>query len=154
MHSRFARARAALAFGMIGVFTNAHAQSTNPTNELAEIVVTAEKRAQPIDKVGMTISAFSGPTLQAQGINNVADLAEIVPGLTYAHSNTGLPVYTLRGVGFYETSLAAYPAVSVYVDQVPLPFPLLTSHTTLDIERTRRAVFRKSPRPAPFSSNP
>jgi iron complex outermembrane recepter protein len=135
MHSRFARALAALAFGMFGAFTNAQAQSTNPSSELAEIVVTAEKRSQPIDKVGMTISAFSGPTLQAQGIDNVADLAEIVPGLTYAHSNTGLPVYTLRGVGFYETSLAAYPAVSVYVDQVPLPFPLLTSHTTLDIER-------------------
>jgi iron complex outermembrane recepter protein len=75
MHSRFARALAALAFGMFGAFTNAQAQSTNPSSELAEIVVTAEKRSQPIDKVGMTISAFSGSTLQAQGIDNVADLA-------------------------------------------------------------------------------
>ena len=120
---------------LAGMVATAHAQSANPPNELTEIVVTANKRSEPIDKVGMTISAFSGATLQAQGINNVADLAEIVPGLTYARSNTGTPVYTLRGVGFYETSLAAYPAVSVYVDQVPLPFPLLTSHTTLDIER-------------------
>jgi iron complex outermembrane receptor protein len=42
---------------------------------------------------------------------------------------------SLRGVGFYETTLAAYPDVSVYVDQVPLPFPVLTSNVGLDLER-------------------
>jgi len=142
--------RAAVACMLLCGLNNLYAQSANPdsrassaadgpqsgaNNALEEIVVTAEKRAEPIDKVGMTISAFSAATLEEQGINDVADLTQIVPGLTYTHSNTGTPVYTLRGVGFYETSLAAYPAVSVYEDQVSLPFPLLTSHPDLDIER-------------------
>lgn len=133
MRSIFACATGVLVFSGVAIAGSALAQIAG--SELDEIVVTAEKRSEPIDKVGMTISAFSGATLQAEGINSVAELTSIVPGLTYARSNTGTPVYTLRGVGFYETSLAAYPAVSVYVDQVPLPFPLLTSHTTLDIER-------------------
>jgi len=103
--------------------------------QVSEIIVTAEKRSERISNVGMAISAFTADTLKQQGVSSVADLASVVPGLTYAHSNTALPVYTLRGVGFYETSLAAYPAVTVYVDQAPLPFPLLTSHTVLALEQ-------------------
>jgi iron complex outermembrane recepter protein len=102
---------------------------------LAEIIVTAQKRSQRLSDVGMTISAFSGDTLKTAGVASAADLPQLVPGLTYARSNTGLPVYTLRGVGFYETSLSAYPAVTVYVDEAPLAFPLLTNHTGLDLER-------------------
>ncbi len=114
----------------------AHADATSTTFEFpGEIIVTAQKRSERLSTVGLTISAFTGDTLRKAGIASVADLPQIVPGLTYAHSNTGLPVYTLRGVGFYETSLAAYPAVNVYVDQAPLAFPLLTSHTGLDLER-------------------
>jgi len=47
-----------------------------------------------------------------------------VPGMIPSRrTESSTPVYTLRGVGFYETSLAAYPDVSVYLDQAPLPFP-------------------------------
>lgn len=41
------------------------------------------------------------------------------PGFTYTESAFATPVFTLRGVGFYDTSLAASPSVSVYVDEVP-----------------------------------
>jgi len=44
-------------------------------------------------------------------------------------------VYTLRGIGFYDTTLGAYPSVSVYLDQAPLSFPVLTKLTLFDIER-------------------
>jgi Outer membrane receptor proteins, mostly Fe transport len=44
-------------------------------------------------------------------------------------------VFTLRGVGFYDTSLGSYPTASVYLDQVPLPFPVLTTLTAFDLER-------------------
>jgi iron complex outermembrane receptor protein len=108
---------------------------TSDTNSLEEIIVTAEKRSQSINKVGLTISAFSGSALETQGVKSVADLAQLVPGLTYTNSFTDQPVYTLRGVGFYETSLQTYPAVSVYVDQVPLPFPALTTIIGGDLER-------------------
>ena len=41
----------------------------------------------------------------------------------------------MRGVGFNESSLGVYPAVSVYADQVPLPFPVTASHAAYDLER-------------------
>jgi outer membrane receptor protein involved in Fe transport len=102
---------------------------------LQEIIVTANKREESINKVGLTIQAFRGDDLQKQAINDVADLTKVVPGLTATVSGLGNPVYTLRGVGFYENSLAAYPDVSVYVDEVPLSLPLLSSHAGLDPER-------------------
>lgn len=111
--------------------TTAADQATNS----GEIVVTANKREQSINKVGLAITAVSGDALKSQHIVSLADLAAAVPGLSFTPSSTQSPVYTLRGVGFYETSIAAYPTTSVYVDQVPLPFPVLTTHTDFDLER-------------------
>lgn len=105
------------------------------TSGVADIIVTAQKRSENLSRVGLTISAIGGDALRAQGVSNVTDLAKVTPGLTYANSTNNTPVYTLRGVGFYETSLAAYPAVSVYVDEVALPLPVLAAQVGLDPER-------------------
>ena len=100
-----------------------------------EIVVTANKREQNLNDVGATITAISGTALSERKISSLEDIASIVPGLAYAASTTNTPIYTLRGVGFNESSLGVYPAVSVYVDQAPLPFPVLASHSAFDLER-------------------
>jgi iron complex outermembrane receptor protein len=102
---------------------------------LAEIVVTAQKREQSINDVPISITAISGDSLVKQGITSTADLAKIVPGFSYTYTNDATPVYTLRGVGLFDTGLASSPAVSVYVDQVPLPFPMMTAGASLDVER-------------------
>lgn len=99
------------------------------------IVVTANKRSQSINDVGMSINAIDNKTLAERGITETADLIKVVPGLTFAQSQTQTPVYTLRGIGFFDNSLASSPTVSIYVDEVPLPFPIMTQGTTLDLER-------------------
>jgi iron complex outermembrane receptor protein len=108
---------------------------SNDGGELNEIIVTANKREESINKVGLTIQAIGGADLQQRKLESLQDLAAAVPGLTYAQTEQSTPVYTLRGVGFYDTSLASYPDVSVYVDQEPLPFPVLTTLTIFDLER-------------------
>ena len=102
---------------------------------LAEIVVTAQKRSQSINDVPMSIAAINEDTLLERGIRNTADLDKVVPGFTSATSNLGTPVYTLRGIGLYDTGLASASPVSVYIDQNPLPFPVMTIGATLDLER-------------------
>lgn len=111
------------------------ANSAADDKAVGEIVVTAQKRSETLSKVGLTIAAFSGDQLKQQGLSNVQDLTKIVPGLTFSKGLFNSPVYTLRGVGFYDTSLAVLPAVTVYVDQVPLTFPVLTTQAGLDVER-------------------
>lgn len=102
---------------------------------LGEIVVTANKREQNLNDVGLTVAVIGGDDLKNQQINSLSDLAQSIPSLSFANTPNNTPVYTLRGVGFYESSLGAYPTVSVYMDEVPLPFPALTTHSAFDLER-------------------
>jgi iron complex outermembrane recepter protein len=102
---------------------------------LGEIIVTAQKREQSINDVGLAITAISGGTLKERQIDSLEDIANIVPGLSYSNSAQNTPIYTLRGVGFSESSLGAYPDVAVYLDEVSLPFPVLTTLTAFDLER-------------------
>lgn len=114
----------------------ANPTQTGPNDDYtADIIVTAQKREESINRVGLTITALGAETLQDRQIQSPADIAQAVPGLSYTNSANNTPVYTLRGVGFYDTSLGSYPTTSVYVDQVPLPFPILTSLTAFDLER-------------------
>ena len=113
----------------------APAAAAQQSQDTADIVVTANKREQRLNDVGITVAVVSGDALQRQQINSLADLANTVPSLSFTNSANGTPVYTLRGVGFYETSLGAYPTVSTYVDEAPLPFPVLSSHSAFDLER-------------------
>ena len=134
----------------LAISAQAHAQESVPTGGIQEIVVTAQKRSEAINDVPLSITAASGEKLRDQGITNVGDLVKIVPGFNYTESAYATPVYTLRGVGFYDTSLAAKPTVSIYQDQVPLPFSIMTRGATLDLERVE---VLKGPQGTLFGSN-
>ena len=111
------------------------AQAAADENSGADIVVTANKREENLSKVGLTITAIGAAELQTRRVASLEDVAGIAPGLIYTPSTTNTPIFTLRGIGFNESSLGVYPAVSVYVDQVPLSFPVLASHSAYDLER-------------------
>ena len=115
-----------------------------------EIIVTASKRAEKLLKVPMSITAISGTELKEKGINNVQDLARVTPGLSYAESGLSTPVYSLRGVGFYDTSIGARPTVSVYLDEAPLPFSIMSEGTGFDLARVE---VLKGPQGTLFGSN-
>ncbi|AKH44349.1 outer membrane receptor protein involved in Fe transport [Altererythrobacter atlanticus] len=125
-------------------------QSQQSSQGLQEIIVTAQKRTESLNDVPLSITVASGEQLRNQGVSDVADLVKIVPGFNYTESAYATPVYTLRGVGFYDTSLAAKPTVSVYQDQVPIPFSIMTRGATLDLERIE---VLKGPQGTLFGSN-
>jgi iron complex outermembrane receptor protein len=128
---------------LLGVMSNtafaadaaATTASPAPGVTVQELVVTAQKREQNIQNVGMSIQAATGASLQKLGINNTEDLQKIVPGFTATPNYYGTNVFTIRGVGFQDTSLAGSPTVSVYLDEQPLPFSILTKGATLDLQR-------------------
>ncbi|KEQ52029.1 TonB-dependent receptor [Sphingobium chlorophenolicum] len=117
---------------------------------ITDIVVTAQKRSQSINSVGMSITAATGDALADRGVRSVDDLAKVVPGFTYQPSPYSTPVYTIRGVGLYDSGLASSPAVSTYVDEVALPFPAMTPGATLDVERVE---ILKGPQGTLFGQN-
>jgi len=50
-------------------------------DNLAEIVVTANRREQNLMDVPYNISAVTGPALQAAGVSNLTDIARLLPGI-------------------------------------------------------------------------
>lgn len=116
----------------------------------ADIVVTANKREQRLNDVGAAVAVLGSTQLKAQQINSLADFANTIPSLSYTQTANSTPVYTLRGIGFYETSIGAYPTVSVYMDEAPLAFPATTKHSAFDLERVE---VLKGPQGTLFGNN-
>jgi outer membrane receptor protein involved in Fe transport len=103
--------------------------------QLEEVVVTAQKREQSANDIGMAISALSGEAMQEMGVIDTTDLAVAIPGMTFADSGLSTPVYTLRGVGFNEDAVQATATVGVYNDQIAVPFPIMTKGLLMDMQR-------------------
>jgi len=102
---------------------------------VGDIIVTTNKRQQSVNAVGMSITAASSDQLAARGILNVTNLPKLVPGLTVQQSAFNSTSYTLRGIGFFNSELASPPAVSIYVDEIPVSFPSMTRFVAIDLER-------------------
>jgi len=95
----------------------AHAQADPETLQLADIVVTAQKRPEKLQDVPITIEAFDAARLANSGIDTVNDLATVVPGLVYTDvTGYGLPY--LRGIGTTATGPGYENPVATYVDGV------------------------------------
>lgn len=108
---------------------------SDPEQPSPEIIVTAQKRAERLSEVPMSIAALSGDQLQSQGIREISDLAKVVPGFAFQPSDFGTPVYTIRGVGQKDNSATIFPTVSIYSDQVPIPYSVMTLGAAFDVER-------------------
>jgi iron complex outermembrane recepter protein len=118
----------------------AQTSSAGPSEETAgkrfdTVIVTAQKREQDINDVGMAISVQTGDQLREQGIESVADLSKVVPGFTYEGAPGRPPIYSIRGVGFHDLSMASGQTVAVYSDEVPIPFGFETIGVDFDIDR-------------------
>jgi iron complex outermembrane recepter protein len=112
--------------------TRASAQEANPTgqkstgapvdsDQLAEIVVTAQFRRQDIQQTPLAISAITADMMAAQGERNVMDVAARVPGVTFNAGSLGgsqASEVSIRGIGQTDFNLAVEPGVGVYIDDV------------------------------------
>jgi iron complex outermembrane receptor protein len=137
-------------FGAGHVAMAADAAVAAGPSTVTEVVVTANKRQENIQNVGMSIKAASGDQLTKMGIHDTESLSKIVPGFQFTPTYYGTNVFTIRGVGFQDTSLAGSPTVSVYVDEMPLPFSALTNGATLDLQRVE---VLKGPQGTLFGNN-
>ena len=94
---------------------------TGVGSTLEEVRVTAQKRSEPVDHLPLSIATISAETLRRRGVSDVAGLVKVVPGFNSVDSGYGTPVHFLRGVGFFDSSVAAKPTVGVYRTKRPCP---------------------------------
>src|ERR1700744_6462172 len=93
------------------------AQSAPPSQELQEIVVTAEKRESTVQKTPISITAITGADLQAQGLSDMASVAQQVPGVSFKTSGPGQTEFEMRGL---TSTGGESPPVGFYLDDAVL----------------------------------
>lgn len=105
---------------------------------LEEIIVTAQKRAQNIQDVPISVSTLTGDFLDAfsSGGEDIRMLSARVPGLNAESSNGRVaPRFYIRGLGNTDFDLAASQPVSIIMDDVVMENVVLKSFPLFDIER-------------------
>ena len=107
--------------------------STEISQGLEEIVVTAERRSDTIQEVPMSISATTGDELEQQSIYDTEALATTIPGLIIQRDVIGKAV--IRGIGTENFTVGGDPGVSVYVDGVYMARSSTAIFDFFDVER-------------------
>ncbi|WP_395327788.1 TonB-dependent receptor [Novosphingobium sp. BL-8H] len=95
-------------------------QAAPAATDTGEIIVTAQRRAEKVTEVPISITVASAAQLERQQINTVNDLARIAPSLEIQAApgqNTG-GGGSIRGIGTQTFSPGAVASVGVVVDQV------------------------------------
>jgi outer membrane receptor protein involved in Fe transport len=95
---------------------------------LEEVLVTAQKRAQSIEDVPVTITAYNGDFLEELGIQDLDVLSEVVPGLVIQEQSPNNPGFVIRGITSDNGQANIAPRVSVYYNGV-------------DVSRSRGSYF-------------
>lgn len=119
--------------------TTAMAQEADDGAGLDEIVVTAERREENLQKVPVSVGVLDGDALRAfqgGGEDTLLSLSGKVPSL-YAETTTGriFPRFYIRGLGNIDFYLGASQPVSIIQDEVVLEHVVLKSTPVFDVQQ-------------------
>lgn len=105
--------------------------------ELSEVLITARRRSEEVQKVPIPISVVGGPRIEESGSFNVNRVKELVPTVQLYSSNPRNTTLNIRGLGstFGLTNDGIDPGVGFYVDGVYYARPAATSLDFIDIEQ-------------------
>lgn len=116
--------------------TNGQAADSQQNNG-GDIIVTAQRRSESIQNVGIAVSALSGDQLAKDGVTSSTQLAAQVPALQFdSGSGGGLNAFvTIRGVSQVDYSEHQEAPNSVYLDGIYVPTPSMVAFPLYDMER-------------------
>ncbi len=109
--------------------------STASGTGLEEVVVTAQRRAERLQDVPVTVSALTASMAEAAGVVNTQSLIVAVPGLDYSTSGPNGAAPYLRGVGNPSSVGGTESAVALFIDDVYIYAPAGNLEMLDNIER-------------------
>lgn len=137
---------------MTGLVLSAAASSA-VAQQLEEIVVTAQKREQNLQDVGIAMTALNGDDIVNLHYTNTSDIVAQSPGVLARRQfpSRGLRSnFFIRGVGSTDFNDATETPVAVYVDEFYMISPSTADFSLMDIER---AEVLKGPQGTLFGRN-
>jgi outer membrane receptor protein involved in Fe transport len=109
----------------------AHGADATDTTTLEEVVVTAQKRSEDLQKVPISLQVLNSETLEQHQVSSFDDYAKLLPSVSYQSFGPGQTQLFFRGIASGEDGLHAgsLPATGVYLDEIPVT----TIGSTLDV---------------------
>jgi iron complex outermembrane receptor protein len=104
---------------LVGASPGSRAQTldaTQPTTELTEVVVTAQRRAERLQDVPLSVTAITGEDIAARGVTSLEDLQYSVPGLSIDNLQPGTDYVQVRGI----STFVGKTGVGEYLDEMPI----------------------------------
>jgi len=134
MHSRLVYVGVATFALAIAV---AHAETPpDSSNALEEVVVTAQKRAESLQNVPVSVTVLTSAQLGELRMDSPSDLAMQIPNLQVnGIDGEGSPIFSLRGVSMFDYSLSQSSPVASYIDEVYKGNFVLFGVEMYDLER-------------------
>ena len=101
---------------------------------LGEVIVTAQKRSENLEKTPVAITAFTAATIAQAGLTGPQRLQFLTPSMTFGN-NDGYTYVTLRGIGTDATLTSAEASVATYQDGVYTGDLIAEGMPSFDLER-------------------
>ena len=93
-----------------------------PADTVQEVVVTAQRRAQNLQNVPLTVTVANAQLLQDANVRDIKDLQVLVPGLTVVSAQSELITQArIRGIGTVGSNVGLESSVGIQVDGVYRP---------------------------------
>lgn len=93
-----------------------HAAADKDGGGFGDIVVTAQKRGENLQRVPISISAYSGAQLAALGISDATQITQQIPGMQLNAWSPNVTIFNLRGVSQNNFTDYLEAPVAVYMD--------------------------------------
>jgi len=136
---------------ILGAFSTAPNLAVAQFGAVEEILVTAQRREQSSQDVGIAINAFAGEELRELGVTESVDIAKFSPGVFISSTGGGQNnQFSIRGVTQNDFNDATEAAVAVYVDEGYVPTQQGQTLAAFDLER---AEVLKGPQGTLFGRN-
>ncbi len=118
------------------VLSTAMVGTASAETVLEEVLVTAQKRAESVADIPISITAVSAEALDFDNIKNVAELSSQVPGLVVAKNEGYSRAVSIRGIGFETTqNVIGIPSVAFHIDGVFIADANALNLDFIDVER-------------------
>ena len=110
-------------------------QSADSADAIEEVTVTAQRREQNIQDVGISVTALGASALEQLNINSATDIVRAVPGLKMNAYSSSQVVFNIRGVSQNDYGDQQEPPVAVYQDDSYSSSINLASFPVFDLAR-------------------
>ncbi len=107
----------AVASALTATAPQALAQGDQGRVGLEEVIVTAQRRAEGLQEVPISVQAFDTQRILDLGAQDIADIGVFTPNVEFSRG-VNQPRYFIRGIGTDDFGVGADPAVGVYLDGV------------------------------------